>query len=137
MTTPETPARPARPLGRYGPPPAPRRRRAAVAAVVALTVVGLAWVVYAGLGAAQRDVRWSDVGYDVVDATTVEVTFSVVKDPGATAVCRVEALDARFAQVGIATVDVGPSDERGVTSRVTVRTQERAVTGVVDTCTVP
>lgn len=132
MTTPEPPVRPA---GRYGPAPGPGHRRAVVAAVAALAVVGLAWVVWVGLGAAQREIRWDDVGYEVVDDTTVEVRFSVVKDPGATAVCRIEALNGRYAQVGLATVDVGPSPERAVTSSVTVRTQERAVTGLVDTCT--
>jgi hypothetical protein len=104
-------------------------------AIALLAVVGLAWVVWAGLGAAQREVRWSEVGYDVVDDTTVEVTFTVVKDPSATAACRLEALNGRYAQVGLTTVEVGPAEQRAVSRTATVRTQERAVTGLVDSCT--
>ena len=122
-----------RPAERYGDGPSPRRRLV-LGGVVVLAAVFLAWVVWAGLHLAQREVRWSDVGYDVVDDTTVEVTFTVVKDPGSSAVCTIEALNARHAQVGLATVEIGPADERGVVRTATVRTAERAVTGVVDRC---
>jgi hypothetical protein len=132
-TAPPTPVRPAE---RYGDVPSRRRRRVVVAAVAVLAVVGVAFVVWAGLAAAQREVRWDDVGYRVVDDTTVELTFNVVKDPGATVECRLQALSGSFAQVGLATVEVGPAPERAVQRTATIRTQERAVTAVVDTCRV-
>lgn len=132
MPTPTQPGPPVRPAERYG--DRVRRRGPALVALGVVATVFVGWVVWAGLGAANRDVRWSDVGYEVVDDTTVEVTFTVVKDPDATVVCTVEALNGRFAQVGLATVEVGPADRRGVQHTVTVRTAERAVTGVVEAC---
>ena len=124
-----------RPPDRYGDAPSPGRRRLALAATAVLAAVFLAWVLWAGTNAAKREVRWSDVGYDIVDDTTVEVTFTVIKKPAATAVCTLEALNGRHAQVGLATVEVGPADQRAVVRTATVRTAERAVTGVVDRCT--
>lgn len=123
-----------RPPDRYGDVPSPHRRRLVVGAVVVLAAAFLLWVLWAGARVAAREVRWSDVGYDVVDDTTVEVTFTVVKDPGSSAVCTIEALNSRHAQVGLATVEIGPAEERGVVRTTTVRTAERAVTGVVDRC---
>lgn len=123
---------PTRPADRYG--DRTGRRPGAVVALLVLGAVFVGWVLWAGVGAADRDVRWSDVGYRIVDATTVEVMFSVVKDPEATAECTLEALDQRFAVVGLATVEVGPAEEQGVRSTGVVRTSEPAVTGVVDSC---
>lgn len=134
MPVPPEPAPPpVRPAERYGDRRTGRGPLVAVLAVVAATFV--AWVVWAGLGVAGRDVRWSDVGYDVVDDTTVVVTFTVVKDPKGTAVCTVEALNSQFAKVGLATVEIGPAEQRAVQRTATVRTAERAVTGVVESCT--
>lgn len=130
------PPTPARPAARYGDAPSPRRRRVLIAVIAALAVAGVAFVVWAGLASAQRDVRWDDVGYDVVDNTTVTVTFNVVKDPGATVQCRLKALNGSFAEVGLATVEIGPAVERAVQRTATIRTQERAVTAVVDRCVV-
>lgn len=122
-----------RPAGRYGDRP-PGRRRGTVVAVGALALVFLGWVVWAGLASAGKDVRWSDVGFVIVDDGAVEVTFEVVKDPGATARCTLKAMSENFATIGVASTDVGPAQGRAVRAVATVRTQERAVTGVVDTC---
>ena len=130
---PEPPATaPTRPADRYG--DRPSRRGPALVALAVAGALFVAWVIWAGAGMAGGQVRWTDVGYRVVDDTTVQVTFSVSKDPGATAVCTIEALNERFAQVGLATDEVGPADQRAVLRTVTVRTAERAVTGVVESC---
>jgi hypothetical protein len=100
-------------------------------------VGGLAWVVWAGLAQADRDVRWDDVGFSISGSSAVDVTFDVIKDPDTTAVCRLEALNRQFAVVGVVDVEVGPSPDRVVRLTETVQTQEQAVTGVVRTCTVP
>jgi hypothetical protein len=126
-----------RPPDRYGDVRPPWHRAAARAAAGALLVGGLAWVVWAGLAQADRDVRWNDVGFSISGSSAVDVTFDVIMDPGTTAVCRLEALNRQFAVVGVAEVDVGPSPERVVRLTETVRTQEQAVTGVVRTCAVP
>ena len=126
-------AAPRRPAERYGDRPAvPRRTAVLVVGVVAALFV--AWVVWAGLGAADRDVRWQDVGFDVVDASEVEVTFDVIKAADTSARCTVTALNAGYATVGISTVDVGPAENEVVRTTTTVRTSELAVTGVVDFC---
>ena len=127
------PAAPRRPAERYGDRP-PLPRPVVLVAVGLLAAVFVGWVVWAGLGAADRDVRWKDVGYRVVDDTEVEVTFDVIKDPDASARCTLHALSSSFATVGITTADVGPAAAETVRSSATVRTQERAVTGVVDGC---
>ncbi len=122
----------ARPAGRYG-EARPGSRRWLVAVGVALTVAALAWVVWAGLGAARADVRWDDVGYRVEDAAVV-VTFEVVQDPAATAVCDVQALNAAYATVGLVKVEVPAEGQRVVRRSVRVPTQERAVSGLVRDC---
>ena len=64
-----------------------------------LALVALGWLVWVGVGAADRDVRWSDVGFrleagadDPQDA--IEVTFDVTVYEGTTATCTVRALSA-------------------------------------------
>ena len=126
------------PPGRYGPAPDPRRRRRTVAALVALGVLGVAVVVWLGLGAAQTPVHWSPVGFRIDGAESVEVTYDVTRlDPSMTVECRVEALNTSHAQVGVVVVEVPPSSDGTVRRTTTVRTSEPAVTGVVDSCWVP
>jgi len=125
---------PRTPPGRYGPAPSARRRtlaRVGTAALGAVAVVGAVWI---GVTSGSPAVRWDDIGYSVRGPEGVEVTFQVVKDPGATASCTVTALSASYAQVGVLTTTVGPAPDRTVEQTVTVATQERAVTGVVDRC---
>ncbi|MGN6301268.1 MAG: DUF4307 domain-containing protein [Angustibacter sp.] len=124
------------PPGRYS-RPASRRRRAILAVVAGLALVGaLAWVVWAGLHQARADVRWSDVGFVIVGDTAVQVTYDVGKDPGATAVCSLRALDVHKTAVGVAEVTVGPTDRRVTRRTDTVRTSAQAVTGTVRECVV-
>lgn len=122
-----------RPPGRYGRQPS-RARTVLLGVLAALAVAaGLVWVVWAGLGAADRDVRWTDVGYRAED-DRVLVTFDVVQDPGSTAVCEVEALSSSYATVGLVRVDVPAQGHSVVRRTVEVPTQERAVSGQVRSC---
>jgi hypothetical protein len=123
-----------RPLGRYGGDPRRGPRGGVVAAVLAAGVA-LAWAAWAGPGLVDRDVRWNEVGYDVVDDVTLRVTYEVVKDPGATVRCTVQGLNAGYAVVGAVSEEIGPAEGRTVRRTVEVPTQERAVSGVVDDCT--
>jgi hypothetical protein len=132
-----TAATTSRPPERYGDVRPPWHRVAARTAAGVVLVGGLAWVVWAGLAQADRDVRWDDVGFSISGSSAVDVTFDVIKDPDTTAVCRLEALNRQFAVVGVVDVEVGPSPDRVVRLTETVQTQEQAVTGVVRTCTVP
>ena len=129
-------ATPRPPEGRYGAPPSARRRTLARAGTAALGAVAVAGAVWVGVGAGSPAVRWEDVGYVVRGPDRVDVTFRVVKDPGATATCTVTALSQSYAEVGVVTTTVGPADGRVVEQTVPVATQELAVTGVVDRCEV-
>lgn len=122
------------PSGRYGRPSTPGRRRAARIAVIALAVVGVAVVVWIGLVQAGKPVRWDEVGFRVDGPTQTELTFDVTKDPDETVTCRVQALSARFAEVGVQTVEVGPAGTRTQRVTATIPTAEEAVSAVVVTC---
>jgi hypothetical protein len=123
------------PPDRYG-APSPGRRLAVIVASVVLAVTGLAWVIWAGLGQASADVRWTDVGFQIVDNSRVTVTYDVGKDPAATAVCSLQALDQAKSTVGIARVTIGPASARVTRRTDEIRTSALAVTGVVKECEV-
>jgi hypothetical protein len=118
--------------GRRPADPARTRRRAllGVAAFV-LVVAGFAWWVQA------TRVRLDYVvsGYEVTDDRSVDVSFSLTKDAGASAVCRVVAQN-RYQEV-VGTIDVtvaaGPGSERSQRT-VRVPTRERAIVGSVLSC---
>ena len=123
-----------RPADRYGDGAQPWHRSGARVLTAVLVVAALAWVVWAGLHQSNRAVRWNDVGFRISGDSQVLVTFDVVKEPAATVTCRLEALNARFAVVGVAHVEVGPSADDVNRQTAPVTTQEQAVTGVVRRC---
>lgn len=120
--------------GRTRPPAADRRLVILAAAVTAL--LGLVVVGWWAIGQANIPVRTQDVGFSIIDATAIDVTFDVTKDPASHVTCRVRALSPSFAEVGVRDVPIGPAAE--ATLRVTVRvaTTERATTGMVQHCDV-
>lgn len=122
------------PTGRYGPTPSPARRRAGRLALVVLAVAGVGLVLWIGLGAADTPVRWNEVGYRMVGTDAVDITFDVIQEPGATAVCRVQALSESHAEVGVQQVTVGPSSEQTTRVTTTIPVAEPAVTAVVHSC---
>lgn len=128
-----TTSAPRPPAGRYGPEPTPARRRRRVLLAVGGAVVAVGLLVWLALGVGD-DLGWEDVGYTVHGDDRVDVRFRVTKDPGATAECTLHALNRGFAEVGVITVTVGPGETRTQELTVPVATQERAVTGVVDSC---
>lgn len=141
MSTPTVPGSDSRPAtgpppGRYGREPSRSRRALGRLATVVLGVLAAGWLVWTGLHHADRDVRWSDVGYSVRGDGATEVTFDVIKDPDRTALCRVRALNRQYAEVGLAEVEIGPAQNRVVRTSTEVRTTERAVSGVVRECTI-
>lgn len=133
-----------RPPERYGDLRPGWHRTMARVLTAVLAVVAVAGIVYVGLSASDRDARWQDVGFrleagDAADPTdSVEVTFDVTVYEGTTATCTVRALSSTYAVVGQieVPVEVEP-DQRTVRRAVTVLVSEPAVSGGVDTCTVP
>lgn len=122
---------------RYGTTTSPRARWAWRLGIGVAAAVGLAVAIWVALVFAIQDVRWDTIGYKVHDASSTDVTFDIIMDPGTVATCRVQALSASYAQVGVADVVVGPSEYRVTRYVESIPTAEEAVTALVDTCTVP
>lgn len=126
-----------RPAERYGDLRPAWHSTLARVLVVALAVLGLGFTGLAGWQAANRDVRWKDVGYDVMDDSRTGVTFDVTVYEGTTATCTVQALADDYAVVGQQQVRVDVGTEKSVRERAEILTTSRAVTALVESCTVP
>ena len=122
------------PAGRYGPEPTEstrRLQRLGLAVLVVAAMVLLAWV---GSGVLRDPVIWKDIGYRVDGPSSTEITFEVTTPVGESATCRVQALSASYAQVGVLDVPVPATDHRTRRVTVTIPTVETAVTAVVQGC---
>jgi uncharacterized protein (DUF58 family) len=100
-----------------------------VAALVAVTAVVFAW------NRSGPQLQVSVGGYRVVSDDQTSVTFSVSKDDGVAAVCRVIAQDRSGLVVGSSDQQI-PATGTQVSRTVTLRTRGRAVVGTVDSCAV-
>ncbi len=129
-----SPDAPRTPVGRYGAEPTRRSRRRTIALLAVVVLAGLALILWLGLRSAATPVRWNDVGYRLDGATSVQVTFDVIKDPDATAVCRIQALSQSHAEVGVQSVTVGPAATQVQRVTTTIPTAEQAVTVLVHSC---
>ena len=96
-------------------------------------VLGIAWAAW--VATAEKPVSASLHSYDVVSDTEVRVRIDVVLNTDDPVECTVYAQNMNHAVVGEKTVRVdGTEREQGLT--VPVRTQERAVNGVLRSCRV-
>ena len=77
----------------------------------------------------------TDVGFRVLDSRQVELDFEVIKPAESTALCKVEALNEQFAQVGYKELTIGPQESSKVRLTVSINTTEMATTALVDECT--
>ena len=124
------------PAGRYGPTRAAGRRPAWVVPAGVAALLAAVVLVWLGTSDLRDPVQWQDVGFSIAGPERIDVTFEVTKDPGATVRCAVKALSRSFTEVGVGSVELGPSADRVQRVTVTVATAELAVTGTVDTCAV-
>lgn len=124
------------PAGRYGPESTARTRLWQRVGLAALILAALAVIAWVGSGLLRDPVQWRDVGFHVNGPESIDVTFEVTKDTGASAQCSVEALSQSYAQVGVMEVTIGPGETRTQRVTVTVPTSELATTGVVSGCEV-
>lgn len=108
--------------------------RVAIGVALAAGVAVAAW--FAVEQQRQDPVSFTDVGFSIVSAEQVDVTFDVSMPPGMRATCTLVALNPSYAQVGALQVQVGPNEDRTARYTAEVRTTERATTGVVDDCVV-
>ncbi len=112
----------------------PPRRRAVVWGWIGVAAL-VAVVGWFGWQSAQQAVRWKDVGFAIDGPTSAQATFDVYLYSDAGATCQVRALNERFAEVGVATVDVARADGAEQRITATVVTTEEATTAVVKYCT--
>lgn len=107
----------------------------------------LPWLVFGTIGlAALVAVTWWSYGIEVqritattfgsqvLDDTSVKVTFDVNRPPGLAVTCTVQALDRYFTVVGSTDIVVPPAGDRAVRLTGIVRTTTRAVAGQVHDC---
>jgi hypothetical protein len=128
---------------RYGRRSTPSRRwllvvAGALALIAALLFIG--WVTIFGRPA----VNWDDIGYKVVSDSQVDVTFDVnFSGSGSgsssdadrpTAICTIHALNDLRTEVGLRDVPVQAGPGGRVRATVTLKTSERATTGLVKSC---
>lgn len=115
--------------GRSG--PSPRTARILIAALAAVFLAVVAWV---GVRYADVDVRAETVAYEHVGDSRLEVTFQVTMRPGVSAVCRVQAMDDKRAQVGFVEVPIPAQQTSRSIHTVQIATQGTAVSGTVLGC---
>lgn len=122
-------------VDRYGQKPARRPLSTRFWVVVSLLVaaVSVAWGVWVQSSQSASSPEFKNTGYELTSGNEVSLSFEVVKDPAATAVCAVQALNTAGAPVGWDEVTIGPS-EAG--ARVTAHTAHLLITSPAHTAVV-
>lgn len=118
---------------RYGRVPRANSKALLIAASV-LGAVALALLIWIGLGLTKAQATSRIISFNVVDSGLTTLHFEVSKPQDRTAQCVLEALSTGFAQVGVKTVTIGPSQTESVAMFEEIRTSELATTAVVDHC---
>ncbi len=93
-----------------------------------------AWLVWGGLLGAPAQFEADDTAHSVLSDRVTEVTWRFTVEPGTTASCALQALNSTFAIVGWVIVDVPASDQRTRLLTESLRTTEKAVTGLIYRC---
>ncbi len=121
---------------RYGRTPGDRRRRRwiIVIAAVVFAATFTAWVVWAGLDNGQGALDARDIGHRLVDDRTVSVTWEVSVAAGTEVSCALQAQNEAHGIVGWKIVDLPASDAYTRRFTETVKTAQRAVTGLIYRC---
>ncbi|MFT4124884.1 MAG: DUF4307 domain-containing protein [Gordonia sp. (in: high G+C Gram-positive bacteria)] len=115
--------------------PARSRRRWFIASSIAVIAAGLALATIGYQKFADPDVSGQATGYDILDATTVAVQFTVNRaDPSRPVACVVRARAKDGSEVGRREVLIGPGEAQEG-ERAEVRTSAPPVIGEVFGCT--
>lgn len=116
---------------RYG-----RTRRRKLPWVIGIGLAALIVGAYGWMTVAQSmdSVDADDLGYEVVDAYTVEVRFQVSGAQGKAIACAVEALDEEFGVVGWKIVEIPAGDSHTQVFTERIPTVAEATTGLVNSC---
>lgn len=125
---------------RYGrsPKQEAQRRKAVIISASLITALFIVWVVWANL-TAKNDPTFKTSSFDIVDQQNLSVSFVLTKPANSTAICAVQALKEDYGVVAYKEVKIqATSPEDGsitdVKVKVSLRSTELAVTGLVDRC---
>jgi Domain of unknown function (DUF4307) len=119
---------------RYGrrPPLSRRARWAAIVSAAVLLLAGGIWFVAGSLGSAALETN--DTGHHVNDQYSVTVSFALSVPPGSATSCALQAQNDQHGIIGWKIVDIPASDHFSRSFTETVRTAERAFTGLIYRC---
>ena len=124
-----------RPADRYGDrPPNPRRRALLAVVVGGLVLLAVAGWIWVAVVRSAPPVRSELLGFQTVSPASVEIRFSVVRDPGLSVACVLRARGAGGEEVGRRQVLLPADGTAQVELTSTVRTTGLAVTGEVLAC---
>ncbi len=113
----------------------PRRRGAWIPVAAVLAIIGIPWMVWAGLHAANPDVTGKVVAFDVVSDTRIDVTVTIQRpDPARAATCTVVTKAVTYDTVGELPFEVAPGTQELTTQVVSVRTFKRATSAELTDC---
>lgn len=117
---------------RYG---ATRTRRwPAVVAIGILASLGVGWVVWVALDHSDRALSYELSGYDVVSQNKTVVSIELARENGAAVECEVYAQAEDHSTVGERIVTVPAGKPGTVRLDEPIRTDRKAVNGVLRTC---
>jgi hypothetical protein len=119
---------------RYGRrPPLPARARWSAIGAAAAVVLALGiWFAVASLGGSTLETN--DLGHRVNDQYSVTISFELSVPPGSTTSCALQAQNEHHGIIGWKIVDIPASDHFTRSFTQTVRTAERAFTGLIYRC---
>ena len=119
---------------RYGRAGGHRRTRWLLVAAAALALVAGVWIVWGNLGNVSSSLQSDDLGHHVTDEYSMTVSFELSVTPGTATKCALQAQNSQHGIIGWKIVDIPASDRFTRSFTQTVRTAERAFTGLIYRC---
>ena len=117
---------------RYGIKPTPRWHIAAAA----IAMLGIGWVLWAGLHHANPDIRYTLISFSTLNEKSISVRYEVVrKDSNAIIRCTLLARDFDKNTIGQIEDEI-PAGERIITREVIIPTRTNPVNAAVSDCRV-
>lgn len=112
-------------------------RRAWILVAVVLGIVGGAWVIWSAVYGANPAVSARVASFTVVSDQQIDATVAIQRpDPSVPVTCTLKAQALNSQVAGELPVELGPTANKLENIDVSIRTFIRAVTVVVDSCTV-
>jgi ABC-type nickel/cobalt efflux system permease component RcnA len=103
------------------------------AAVLVIVLIG-GWIVWGNLGDLSSSLETNDLGHHVNDQHSITVSFELSVTPGTGTSCALQAQNEQHGIIGWKIVDIPPSERFTRSFTQTVRTAERAFTGLIYRC---